>query len=462
MSLSRSPFPLLLLALAFAALLPNTAPCRAVPLTVLHTFGDGGPIRPRRGDHTALNGARPVAALLQGVDGALYGTSVNGGAHGQGAVFRINTDGTGFAVLHSFDSLVFSLSGLTNEAGLTNEGGAAVSGALVQAAGGTLYGVAGLGGSAGGGVVFKLSPNGAGFRVIHNFGHLGENFGRLGEPVTGRNGGGAGPAALTLGMDGLLYGVALLGGADGGGVVFRLGQDGKDFKVLHAFQGVAHATDTNEDGAHPVAAPVFGRDGALYGTTAGGGRIGCGVLYRLTPDGARFSVLHHFQRRGLGAEGEAEAGGVLPEGALTASPDGFLYGSTGLGGASGGGTLFRIGQDGAGFTLLRAFPGPDDDGGDGRLPAATPLLGRDGRLYGLTGRGGAGGVGTLYWASPDGAKFVVLHDFAAPDAAYHNADGAYPRAGLIQGRDGALYGVAAGGGPDGTGTVFRLVPPQAR
>ena len=451
MSLFRHPFPVLLAA-CLLALLPALAPCRAAPLTVLHAFGAGDPVTPKHRDRKSADGARPLAALLQGLDGALYGTTVNGGAHEGGTVFRVAPDGTGFAVLHSFDALTFSLSGLTSGGALfTNGGGALPVGALVQAAGGTLYGAAGLGGSAGTGVVFKINPDGTGFRVIHN-------FGRLGEPAIGRNRGGAGPSALTLGMDGLLYGVALHEGMGGGGVVFRLGQDGKDFQVLHAFQGVAHDTDTNEDGALPVAAPVFGRDGALYGTTTSGGRIGCGVIYRLTADGAQLTVLHHFQRRGTASE----AGGVLPEGALTPSPDGFLYGTTRQGGANDGGTLFKIGQDGTNFTLLHTFPGPDDDGGDGRLPAATPLLGRDGRLYGLTGRGGANGVGTLYWASLDGSKFVVLHDFAAPDASYHNADGMYPQASLLQGRDGALYGAAVGGGPNGTGTVFRLMPPQAK
>jgi len=432
----------LLLAVSLSALLPGHAPCRAAPLTVLHTFCAGSAIRPKPGDHQNVDGARPLAALIQGRDGTLYGTAANGGAHGGGAVFRVNPDGTGFTVLHPFDALNFSLSGLTNS------GGAWPSGLLVQAANGTLYGAVEMGGSAGSGLIYKVQPDGTGFQVVHS-------FGRSGEWVMGRNGDGVGPAALTLAADGLLYGVARYDGTDGGGVVFRLGQDGRGFNVLHAFRGVVHDKGTNEGGAQPESSPVVGSDGALYGTTYSGGKDGFGVIYRLTIDGKQFTVLHHFQCQGP----VSEVGSVFPEGTLTASADGFLYGSTRQGGANDGGTLFKISQQGTGFTILHSFPGLSDDGGDGRLPAATPILGRDGRLYGLTGAGGANTVGTAFWASTDGSKFVVIHDFGPPDASWHNADGAYPRAGLLQGRDGALYGVAAGGGLNGTGTVFRLMPP---
>ena len=249
-------------------------------------------------------------------------------------------------------------------------------------------------------------------------------------------------------LDGLLYGAAVLGGRDGKGLLFRLNPNGTGFQPLHVFRGLVSGGNTNDGGALPTAAPVSGHDGALYGTTNIGGKSGYGVLYRLTADGTRFTVLHHFQRKGPGFE----ANGVFPEGPLTASPDGFLYGSARQGGGDDSGILFKIGEDGTGFTLLHTF---SQSGDDGYLPGAAPLLGRDGRLYGVAVAGGGDGVGTLYWAGTDGTKFVVLHDFTAPD-------GANPQARLLQGREGALYGVAADGGPGGNGTVFRLVPPSAR
>ena len=436
--MTRSHFPL---PLFFLLASPSSlVPCRAAPLTVLHTFSAGGLDNMRAADHKNADGARPDAPLLQGRDGALYGTTPSGGASGTGTVFKINPDGTGFALLHSFgplDALFVNAS---------NWDGAWPGGALVQAADGTLYGTATQGGPKGSGTVFTLKPDGTGFKVLHAFGAKGELY---------ANGDGARPVGLTLGGDGLLYGAAVLGGRDGKGLVFRLNPDGAGFQALHLFRSLSAGGNKNDGGALPTAAPVFGRDGALYGTTNIGGKSGYGIVYRLTADGKRFEVLHQFQRRGPGFE----ANGVFPQGPLTPSLDGSLYGGTHQGGADDGGILFKIGQDGAGFTVLHTFLRSGDDGW---LPGAAPLLGTDGRLYGVAGAGGVNGSGTLFWASPDGLKFVVLHDFAAPDAAYHNADGAYPRAGLLQGRDGALYGVAAGGGPEGTGTVFRLVPPQVR
>src|SRR5260370_42269736 len=49
-----------------------------------------------------VSGQNPEAPLIQGSDGALYGTTYYGGASNAGAVFKLNQDGTGYRVLHSF------------------------------------------------------------------------------------------------------------------------------------------------------------------------------------------------------------------------------------------------------------------------------------------------------------------------------------------------------------------------
>lgn len=272
------------------------------------------------------------------------------------------------------------------------------------------------------------------------------------------NGDGAWPTGLTLAAEGALYGAATLGGENGKGLIFRVGQEGKGFQILHVFRSVDAQNNTNEGGGLPGDAPVFGHDSALYGMTNIGGKYGCGTIYRMTMDGKQFAIQHHFQRKGAGSE----ANGAFPEGPLTLSTDSFLYGSAGQGGADDSGVLFKIAQDGTGFAVLHTFSRSEDGSADGWLPGAAPLLGKDGRLYGVTGVGGSCGVGTLFWASCDGSKFVVMHDFSLLDAADHNTEGASPGAKLTQGRDGAIYGVVQGGGPNGTGTVFRLVPPHAK
>jgi uncharacterized repeat protein (TIGR03803 family) len=47
-------------------------------------------------------GGEPQDAPIQGSDGAIYGTTLVGGVHNSGVVFKMNTDGSGYTVLHSF------------------------------------------------------------------------------------------------------------------------------------------------------------------------------------------------------------------------------------------------------------------------------------------------------------------------------------------------------------------------
>ena len=58
------------------------------------------------------SGIRPESGVIEGSDGALYGTTLYGGASplssfytAAGTVFRINKDGSGFAILHDFSRI---------------------------------------------------------------------------------------------------------------------------------------------------------------------------------------------------------------------------------------------------------------------------------------------------------------------------------------------------------------------
>ena len=73
------------------------------------------------------------------------------------------------------------------------------------------------------------------------------------------------------------------------------------------------------------------------------------------------------------------------------------------------------------------------------------MLDKNGKLYGTTYEGGAGGVGTVFQITPAG-KFAVVHSFT------NGADGGNPTGNLVFGAQGALYGGT------GSGQVFRLSP----
>lgn len=76
---------------------------------------------------------------------------------------------------------------------------------------------------------------------------------------------------------------------------------------------------------------------------------------------------------------------------------------------------------------------PTSGGAAGRSPYGGLVEGRDGALYGTTVGGGSGDFGTVFKVSTAGTGLVVLHSFST-----NSADGQTPYAGLTEGRDGWL------------------------
>src|SRR5580658_3537577 len=117
----------------------------AQTLTTLHSF-----------DNT--DGAYPFAGLLQASDGNFYGTTYNGGANNEGAVFKITPSGT----------LVWAYS-FCSQQNCTD--GALPVGGLIQATDGNLYGTAGYGGANNRGTVFKITLSGT-LTTLYSFCNL--------------------------------------------------------------------------------------------------------------------------------------------------------------------------------------------------------------------------------------------------------------------------------------------------
>src|SRR5713101_4885465 len=172
------------------------------------------------------DGAYPFAGLITNSSGnTLYGTAAYGGGSGNGTVFAVNTNGTGFRILHSFTPITPSCCYTDDVSGdvscycsFNSDGASPLAGLILS--GNSLYGTAFYGGSSGIGTVFALNTNGTGFRILHSF--------------TGGSDG-ASPYAVLILSGNSLYGTASYGGSSGNGTVFAVHTDGRGFTTLHSF-----------------------------------------------------------------------------------------------------------------------------------------------------------------------------------------------------------------------------------
>lgn len=239
---------------------------------------------------SGTNGVAPYGTLVQGTDGNFYGTTNGGGSIGYGTVFKITPGGT-LTTLHSFDFAH----------------GSNPTGGVIQGADGNFYGTTGLGGSGGQGVVYEISAGGA-FKVLYNF-----------QANDGQNANGS----LVQGTDGNFYGTTSAGGPGGSGTLFKITPRG----TLTTF----HSFNYNVDGAYPSGTLVQAADGNFYGTTAAGGAICCGTIFKITK-AAVLTTLHNFA--------DSEGSDLL--GGLGQRTDGTFYGVANYGGQSNDGTVFSL------------------------------------------------------------------------------------------------------------------------
>ena len=184
--------------------------------------------------------------------------------------------------------------------------------------------------------------------------------------------------------------------------------------------------NTVSEGGSPIGTLVVAGP-SLYGVARTGGSSNGGVLFKINNDGTGFSVLHNF--------GVASGDGSHPVGTLTLAGS-ALYGMTQGGGTGGFGVLFKINADGTGYTVLQSFAG-------GGPVGALTLVGSV--LYGVTRGGGTSGLGTLFKINTDGTGYAILYNF----------NGASP-VGSVTFTGSALYGLASGGGSAGLGVVFAI------
>jgi len=277
------------------------------------------------------------------------------------------------------------------------------------------------------------------FKVLHTF-HGSDGVNPIGQFV--------------LDSAGNIYGTTGEGGSGncenfGCGTAFKMSKVGK-LLWQHSFSGT--------NGRAPVAGLLRDAAGNLYGTTGYGGKLNnhicpdgirCGVVFELDKSGQE-TVLHKFT---------GPPDGYIPQALLVGDSAGNLYGTTYLGGASGGyGTVFKVDAKG-GETILHSFAGPPDGGGDGAYVYTGVIRDETGNLYGVTDAGGEYGGGTVFKLDSAGGE-TLLYSFEC------GADGCGPDSVLLADAAGNLYGTTKDGGNlscgggDGCGVVYKLSPQE--
>lgn len=354
----------------------------------------------------------PVAPLINDGSGNLIATicCTQTNTYYNGNLYSVAPDGTP-TMLHAFaaaDGYPYS--------------------SVVRTPDGTVYGGTQDGGANSSGSIYGVAPDGT-LTVLHSFAACPNTF-----PPS--NADGIQPNSLVLGKDGALYGTTRVCGPKGGGTIFRLTTTGQ-FSTLHSFT-------YNTTSAFVTNAPcslVFGADGALYGTSWLDSNP-YGAVFKLT-SGGQFSVLHRFLDLS-----------VFNCPSLMQGSDGNFYGTLtnqNKQGASQSGLVFKMTPAGRVTTLHQFQPlGSNRVNADGAVPEGL-IQTSDGNLYGATGTGGQNGAGTLYQLGTSGA-FTKLYDFSL---SLGGADSGEPTGNLVQGADGALYGMT--GGYLQTPAIFKAV-----
>jgi len=335
--------------------------------TILHHFTGGSPY-----DSVYLHlGAMPTG--LQLIGSTLYGLTMYGGSSSNGTLYSIGTDGSGYQVLHNFgvtltdgaNPIGLQLSGTTLY-GLTMAGIGSTSGTIFKfntvgsayqilhtfgsiendgygvgtfvVSGSTIYGATPEGGfngqpfvfptHLGDGTLYSLGTDGSNYQILHNFGSV--------------TGDGTMPISFELNGS-TITGVTPYGGSHQEGTVCKISTSGSGYQILYNFG------DTATDGIMPeYLLPLAGS--TFYGSCVSGGVNNAGILFKINQDGGSYAILHSFTEPPLLDPGLVDLSGST------------LYGSTEFGGTSRSGSVFSIGTDGSNYQVLHNFPASAGDG----------------------------------------------------------------------------------------------------
>jgi uncharacterized repeat protein (TIGR03803 family) len=340
------------------------------------------------------DGDLPASDLIIDAAGDLFGTTIVGGANGDGTVFEIDPPTGALTTLASFDGA---------------DGSVPIGGVISDAAG-DLFGTTLGGGADGAGTVFEIVKSTGALITLASF-----NGADGADPIGG----------LISDAAGDLFGTTEAGGA-GGGAVFEIVKSTGALITLASFNGA--------NGALPVGGLIRDAAGDLFGTTEEGGAYGDGTVFEIDKATGALITLASFD----GADGAAPIGGLISDAA------GDLFGTTDQSGAYGDGTVFEIDKATGALITLTSF-----NGANGANPQSALISNSEGDLFGTTYSGGSYDYGTVFEIVKSTGALITLVNF-------DGANGEGPVGGLTTDAAGDLFGTTEEGGANGDGAAFEI------
>ena len=291
---------------------------------------------------------------------------------------------------------------------------------------------------------------------------------------------------LVNGNNGYLFGTTSEGGRWDAGTIYRISVQSGRLEVIYDFRNgrttgikpqgkcttpqhceYSPAQRANMSGGYPVSAPVVVGEN-LYGVTSHSDNQRYGTLYSIPlnsrrsnsstasttangddePMKVRCIFQPSLQKDPEMKQFRCNTNGTFAH-LLIAGRDGSLYGTTYSTDTGLNGTVFRTVAGGGPLISLHEF-----DSKNGRVPVAL-MEGSDGNLYGTAMSGGGGGADVVFKLNPTTHEFDVLTNFPNPvDNEY--VRGGTPLSGVVEGKDGNLFGTLEYGGLYNGGILYRV------
>ena len=417
-------------------------------------------------DDTA-NGCWPESAPIQAANGKLYGVVRAGGSnHNYGCVYSYDLATSTYTKLHAFQGSYASV----------GKDGVHPVGNLLLAADGLLYGITSGGGYNGHGTIFKIDPATGTYTKLLD----------MQVSSSGANAGYSAESGLIQAANGKIYGTTQSGGSANAGNIFEYNPTTNVATSLHEF-----ANDSL--GHYPYGALALIGTNDLYcvtyryTTSAGASwpNVSHYYLWKYSISGGSATVVDSVSNGVFTQELTVNSAGkimitghdydisnalrfwefdptnntrtLIDTSSILASPKGIMQAANGkyYGGfsyrnpgdvyANGDGSLVEY--DAASHAIDKKFNFSDPI--NGLQPEGDLLMATNGRLYGMTTKGGANNKGIVFEFNPANDNLIKKFDL-------DSLSGYAPKGGLMEASNGKLYGLTFRGGDNSFGTVFEI------